>query len=61
MQTTHSIRLTQCLADSGINTPLLCAYLQQSIQRPTDKNLKNAIHYRMQVVQVERLIFLIAL
>lgn len=63
MRSSHntSKRLTESLAAAGIDSKDLVAFIVYSLRhKPKHRTLKEAIHYKMMVIQVERLTLLIA-
>lgn len=58
---TYSVRLNECLADASIDRHVLLSFVLRSLkERPKHSTLKEAIHYRMEVIQAERLALLLA-
>lgn len=55
-----SNRLNTCLEQAGIQPANLRVFIFQNIHRPpVSRGLKAAIHYRMMVIQMERLMLLL--
>lgn len=56
----YSNRLNACLLDAGIQPAALRTFIFQHIDRPPVKlGLRAAIHYRITVIQMERLMLLL--
>lgn len=57
----NSDRLIRCLVDAGIHPTMIRTFIFQSINRPPikHKNLREAIRYRLMIVQAERLLLLL--
>lgn len=63
MRSSHnnSQRLTSCLTEAGIQPTMIRSFIILTINRPPlkHKNLRDAIRYRLMVVQAERLLLLL--